>query len=701
MVARLRPRALALPLSAAPAPYVALALVAASLRLALLDYVEFKGDEAQVAGTVRDMLETGHLVQTGMITSVGPLNPPLFDYLMAIPLALSSDPRVTTAFVGVVNVAAVLVTYALAARLWERAGARSRWAPFVPALLFAVAPWAVIFSRKIWAPELEPFFAACCLLGILQARAGEAARWWVALALASWLWMCQLHPAALLLAPVFLLAGPSLWRQIRPAPVALGLLAGLLPLLPYLRYDAAHGWENARGFLHAAGQPPTQDLTSVLFAFMDVTSLDTLQLEGVPYTHFTTFGSLFSLHSDAASAIMAVAIAAVIGTCAAGFARACGSRERHVAGDLLVLLGWFWLPVLFTIRHATPLFQHYYLILFPSSFLLIGFGISVIGGWLAREPAPATESRPPSASPPRSSRAPMVPVAPWRPAVAVAAVAFLVAGWLALVASLYAYLPTGKSVADFGVPLKTTMGMAALARKAAGDGQLWLVVGDDTAPMLTYLLRAERSSAGSSPQRLPRDALVLPPAGDSAGYLLDDAALPAARALQAAGAMPVGLVSFPGSTASAIGLAWRTGSTPRALATPLQPVAVRLANGVEFLGVGTSLPAPNLLRVEYVWRVGLGGTDVTGADLALYTHVVNAAGTMVAQKDGMPYPSARWEAGETMAAWFDVPLDGVPAGRYELRSGMYARPSIQRVPMVDDNGQQRDGEFSLGSMTLG
>jgi hypothetical protein len=54
-----------------------------------------------------------------------------------------------------------------------------------------------------------------------------------------------------------------------------------------------------------------------------------------------------------------------------------------------------------------------------------------------------------------------------------------------------------------------------------------------------------------------------------------------------------------------------------------------------------------------------------------------------------------------MAAWFDVPLDGVPAGRYELRSGMYTRPSIQRVPMVDDKGQRRDGEFSLGSITLG
>lgn len=675
-------------------------VVATVLRLALLDYVEFKGDEAQVAGTVRDMLESGRLVQTGMITSVGPLNPPLFDYIMAIPLAFSSDPRVATAFIGVVNVLAVVVTYAVALRLWERAGSRSPWAAAVPALLFALAPWAVVFSRKIWAPELEPFFAAWCLLGILQARAGgPRSAWWAGLALGSWLWMAQLHPAALLLAPVFLIAGPRMWRRLRPVPVAVGLAAGLLPLYPYLRYDAAHGWTNVRGFVAAAGQTPTVDLTSVLFAFMDVTSLNTLQLEGVPYSHFTPVAGLFSLHSAIASAIMAIALAAVIVACAAGLVRPRGDIGRQVAGDLLVLLAWFWLPVLLTIRHAAPLFQHYYLILFPSSFLLIGFGLSVIGGWMVRSGDAARAARaddtPPSPGAERAWRR-----ASWRVALAVSALLFLAVGWLALVGSLYAYLPSGRSVADFGVPLKTTMGVADLAKKAAADGQLWLVVGDDTAPMLSYLLRGQRSSSGSPPLRLPSDALVLPSAGSSAGYVLDDATLPAARALAAAGATTVGEVPFPGSQTRAVGMAWRSGATAGALAAPLTPIAVRLANGVELLAVGTSMVGSRDLRVEYVWRVGRGGPGVTRADLAIYTHLVDARGTMVAQKDGMPYPSARWEAGETIAAWFEVPLQAVPAGRYELRSGMYARPSVERVPMLDENGRQRDGEFSVGSLTI-
>ena len=66
----------------------------------------------------------------------------------------------------------------------------------------------------------------------------------------------------------------------------------------------------------------------------------------------------------------------------------------------------------------------------------------------------------------------------------------------------------------------------------------------------------------------------------------------------------------------------------------------------------------------------------------------------------MPYPSARWETGETIAAWFTVPLDRVPPGRYELRAGMYSRPSIQRVAMLDASGAQRDGEFSVGTLVV-
>src|SRR5581483_10248904 len=112
-----------------------------------------------------------------------------------------------TVCIALANVGAVLVTYALARRAFGRPAA------LVAAALFALSPWAVTYSRKVWAPELEPVLAACCLYGLLFAA--EDGPWWAALSVGSWLWMCQLHPMALLLAPVFLLAGPPFWRQAR------------------------------------------------------------------------------------------------------------------------------------------------------------------------------------------------------------------------------------------------------------------------------------------------------------------------------------------------------------------------------------------------------------------------------------------------------------------------------------------------------
>ena len=53
----------------------------------------------------------GDFPTVGLRSSVGARNPPLFVYLTAIPLAVRDDPLAATAFVGVLAVAAVILTY--------------------------------------------------------------------------------------------------------------------------------------------------------------------------------------------------------------------------------------------------------------------------------------------------------------------------------------------------------------------------------------------------------------------------------------------------------------------------------------------------------------------------------------------------------------------------------------------------------------
>jgi len=75
-------------------------LIAGALRLLNLDYAEFKGDEADNLLAALPIITRGRLPLAGIESSIGTFNPPLFSYLLAIPLFFSRDPVVATAFVA-------------------------------------------------------------------------------------------------------------------------------------------------------------------------------------------------------------------------------------------------------------------------------------------------------------------------------------------------------------------------------------------------------------------------------------------------------------------------------------------------------------------------------------------------------------------------------------------------------------------------
>ena len=130
--------------------------LAAWLRFRHLELVEFKADEATAVDLARRVLD-GHLPSVGLTSSVGALNPPLFVYLTAVPLAIRDDPLAATAFVGLLAVVAVGLTYVV---LRPRFGAL---AALAAAALFATAPWAVLYGRKIWAQDMLPVFTVSLL----------------------------------------------------------------------------------------------------------------------------------------------------------------------------------------------------------------------------------------------------------------------------------------------------------------------------------------------------------------------------------------------------------------------------------------------------------------------------------------------------------------------------------------------------------
>src|SRR3989344_7129126 len=133
---------------------VIILVIALGLRLYRIDeHLTFLGDEGRDVRIVRDLLR-GNLVFIGPMTSIGNMYlGPLYYYLMAPALFLSAGSPVGPAvMIALLMTVTVGLTWSLA-RSWF-----GRFPALIAALLFALSPVAIIYSRSSWNPNPMPFF---------------------------------------------------------------------------------------------------------------------------------------------------------------------------------------------------------------------------------------------------------------------------------------------------------------------------------------------------------------------------------------------------------------------------------------------------------------------------------------------------------------------------------------------------------------
>ena len=212
-----------------------LVAVGAWLRLFRLDLIEFKGDEAIAAWLALQFVKGGSLPLAGLMSSVGVTNPPLFIYLLVPMFLVSGDPSVIGALLVVQSLAAVVICWHIGRRYY------GSLTGLVSAAMFAVSPWAVIYSRKIWAIDLEPLLT-CGVVWALHALVlgrRPKAIFWVAL-LVPCLMMNHFSgfgPLAAVLGVLLLLRPRLDWRWTAGGLLIAGVLA-----LPYVRYQQINHW---------------------------------------------------------------------------------------------------------------------------------------------------------------------------------------------------------------------------------------------------------------------------------------------------------------------------------------------------------------------------------------------------------------------------------------------------------------------------
>jgi 4-amino-4-deoxy-L-arabinose transferase-like glycosyltransferase len=170
--------------------------VAAILRFGDAGVTEFFHDEAMLSILAQDMARGESLPTVGIISSVGIPNPPVSVYVVAIPYLFTDNPLIATLFIAALNVIGVGLLWFIAHRYFSPTVA------LIASLTYAVSPWAVLYSRKIWAQDfVVPFLLLAIVLGLLGFI--ERKRWAAVLCLPVLLFAVQIHFAAWALLPLY------------------------------------------------------------------------------------------------------------------------------------------------------------------------------------------------------------------------------------------------------------------------------------------------------------------------------------------------------------------------------------------------------------------------------------------------------------------------------------------------------------------
>ncbi|MCA9564425.1 MAG: hypothetical protein KC561_13105, partial [Myxococcales bacterium] len=358
------------------------------LRFRHLSYMEFKYDEYHLLVMAYEHVFGPGIAQTALNSSVGLYNPPGFIYLLSVPVYFTTAPIDVTAFIAGLNVIAILGLY-----IWVRKTVSHRAGLLVTAV-FAVAPWAIIFSRKIWNPDVFLFFHLGCyalLVGLTTKY-----RAWKVLAFGLWFGLTtQMHLGAW-----FLPAGVVLYLIIARVKIrwfhALGsLLLFGLTYLPYLLFHINDHFANLRAFLdgRGSGEGGVSVLTNLVWSFRVTTGLETEYLLGErPFARFLEENGLN--WAPTLFLIMAVAGAvAVLGTTIwlvvtrwRGRGQEWSSAQLAVLAMLCMFVGVHGACAVLGIR----MYPHYHVIFYPLAAFALGgavWGATRLGwvaSWIAR-----------------------------------------------------------------------------------------------------------------------------------------------------------------------------------------------------------------------------------------------------------------------------------------------------------------------------
>ncbi|RMF28150.1 MAG: hypothetical protein D6759_16400, partial [Chloroflexi bacterium] len=115
----------------------------------------------------------------------------------------------------------------------------------------------------------------------------------------------------------------------------------------------------------------------------------------------------------------------------------------------------------------------------------------------------------------------------------------------------------------------------------------------------------------------------------------------------------------------------------------------------------TSLRPGDTLPVVLRWQ----GLQTMEEDYTVFVHLLGPDGRLHGQVDAWPVqgtlPTGRWKPGVIVDDPYQVPLaPDAPPGRYQVEVGWYLLATLQRLPVVDQEGRAVGDRVIVGSFTV-
>lgn len=238
-------------------------ILAAFLRLyKIQDYMTFLGDEGRDVLVVYGILH-GNFTLLGPTASVGGFFlGPIYYYFMAPFLWLFNyDPVGPAVMVGLFGIATVWLVYKVGKDFFNTT------AGLIAALIYAISPLVIAYSRSSWNPNPMPFFAILSIYLLVKAEIKSSIKYFLTVGFLLGI-MMQLHYLATFLGVIIFIYVLFIWgyKDRFKNIIALvrnycAIIGGfIVGLSPYLAFELRHGFPN------------TQSIFKFIFSSSDVGS---------------------------------------------------------------------------------------------------------------------------------------------------------------------------------------------------------------------------------------------------------------------------------------------------------------------------------------------------------------------------------------------------------------------------------------------